>query len=73
MLHKISSVTGGSLDEIEDEVAFLRMMQARVEDLFVERSDGKLTKRTLRARYARRDWWVPSGDAVKYGLADEIG
>jgi ATP-dependent protease ClpP protease subunit len=73
MLHKVSTMTGGSLDDIEDEVEFLRMITARVESIFVERSGGKLTKATLRRRWARRDWWVDSATALKFGLADRIG
>jgi ATP-dependent protease ClpP protease subunit len=73
MLHKISTITGGSLDDIEDEVQFLKMIQSRVEDVFINRSGGKLSRATLRRRWARRDWWVSSSDAIKHGLADRIG
>jgi ATP-dependent Clp endopeptidase proteolytic subunit ClpP len=73
MLHKVSTITGGSLDDIEDEVEFLKMITTRVEDIFVNRSGGKLTRATLRRKWARRDWWVSSQDALKYGLVDRIG
>ena len=73
MLHKVSTMAGGSLDDLEDEVEFLRMITARVEDIFVDRSGGRLTKATLRRRWSRKDWWVDSKTAIQFGLADEIG
>lgn len=73
LVHKVSTMTGGSLDDIEDEVEFLKMMTCRVEDIFVKRSGGKLTKATLRRRWSRRDWWAGSDEALKFGLVDHIG
>lgn len=73
LIHKVSTMTGGSLDDIEDEVAFLKMMTSRVENLFVNRSGGKLSKRMLRQKWARKDWWLSSADALKFGVVDSIG
>lgn len=73
LIHKVSTMTGGSLDDIEDEVAFLKLMTARVEDIFVKRSGGKLSKAVLRRKWARKDWWLSSSDALKLGVIDSVG
>jgi Vilmaviridae head maturation protease len=73
LIHKISTVTGGSLDEIEDEVKLLKMMTTRVEDIFVKRSKGKLSKTTLRRNWSRRDWWLDSTTSKRLGIVDAIG
>lgn len=73
LIHKVSTLTGGSLDEIEDEVKLLKMMTSRVEDIFVKRSGGKLSKTMLRRNWSRRDWWLDSTTAKKLGVVDAIG
>lgn len=73
LIHKISTMTGGSLDEIEDEVKFLKLMTTRVEDIFVNRSGGKLKLATLRRNWSRKDWWLSSTEALKLGVVDRIG
>lgn len=73
LIHKISTMTGGSLDDIEDEVKLLKAMTARVEDIFVKRSGGKLSKTMLRRNWTRRDWWLTSTEAKRLGVVDKIG
>lgn len=73
LIHKISTMTGGSLDDIEDEVKLLKMMTTRVEDIFVKRSKGKLSKTMLRRNWSRRDWWLDSQTAKRLGIVDRVG
>jgi ATP-dependent protease ClpP protease subunit len=73
LIHKISTMTGGSLDDIEDEVKLLKLMTERVENIFVSRSKGKLSKSMLRRNWNRRDWWLDSRSASRLGVVDEIG
>lgn len=73
LIHKISTITGGSLDDIEDEVEFLRMLTKRVEQIFISRAGGKLDIRTLRKNWQRKDWWIDSDRALALGVVDEIG
>lgn len=72
MLHEISTVSMGKAFEIQDEADFLAMAMDRVYDIFVDRSGGKLTKRKLKSLVERRDYWVASDEALKYGLVDEV-
>ncbi len=73
LIHKISTMTGGSLDDIEDEVKLLKLMTSRVEDIFCSRSGGKLSKTILRRNWTRRDWWLDSTSAKRLGVVDAIG
>lgn len=73
LIHKISTMTGGSLDDIEDEVKLLRLMTSRVEDIFCKRSGGKLSKTMLRRNWTRKDWWLDSSSAKRLGVVDAIG
>lgn len=72
MLHEISTMTMGKAFEIQDEAEFLAMAMDRMYDIFVSRSGGKLTKTKLRKLVERRDFWVSSDEALKYGLVDEV-
>lgn len=72
MLHEVSTLSMGKAFEIQDEAAFLEVMMGRVYDIFVERSGGKLTKAKLKKLVERRDFWVPSDEALKFGLVDEV-
>lgn len=73
LIHKISSMVGGSLDELEDEVRLLKMMNERVERIFINRSAGNLKLATLRRNWSRRDWWLDSETALKLGVVDAVG
>lgn len=73
LIHKVSSMAGGSVDQIEDELKLLKKMCERVENIFVERSGGKLSRAVLRRNWTRADWWIDSNQALKLGLVDKIG
>jgi ATP-dependent protease ClpP protease subunit len=45
MIHEISAGTGGKIGEMKDDVEFYTAICARVVDIFVSRSGGKITKR----------------------------
>lgn len=70
LIHEVSTIAGGKIGEIEDEVDLVKRIQERVLDIFAARSS--LTKRTLRTKWRRRDWWIDSEEALKLGLVDEI-
>jgi ATP-dependent protease ClpP protease subunit len=73
LIHKVSSSAGGSLDEIEDEVNFLKLINERADRIFVKRSKGKLKLKTLQANQKRKDWWLDSDESLKLGIVDKIG
>lgn len=70
LIHEISTLAGGKIGEIEDEVELVKKIQERVLDIFAERSN--LSKATLRRRWRRRDWWIDSSEALRLGLVDEV-
>lgn len=72
LIHEISSGAVGKVGELEDEVEFVKLIQQRVNDIFVERSAGKVTGAKLRAMYRRKDFWLDSAKALKLGIVDEV-
>ena len=73
LIHEISSGAVGKVGELEDEVEFIKLIQKRVNDIFVGRSGGKVTGAKLRAMYRRKDFWLDSKKALELGIIDEIG
>ena len=72
MIHEISSTTGGKIGEIRDDVKFYDAICARVVDIFVDRSEGKCTKRKFVNGWERTDWWMLSDEALELGFVDEV-
>jgi len=72
LIHEISTVTGGKIGDIEDEVELIKKIQGRVLDIFASRSNGKISKQKLQRAWRRKDWWVDSTEAMKLGLVDEV-
>ena len=81
LIHEVSLVVGGKIGDIEDEMQWVKRVQERILDIFAKRSkqaaaDGTatkpLTREALRRGWKRKDWWISSDEALKYGLVDEI-
>jgi ATP-dependent protease ClpP protease subunit len=72
LIHEVSSFAMGKIGEIEDEVTFLNMMTARVINIFVKRSGGKLKESVLKKNWNRKDWYVDSTQALELGIVDEV-
>jgi ATP-dependent Clp endopeptidase proteolytic subunit ClpP len=72
LIHEISAATGGKIGDMKDDVAFYDKICARVVDIFVSRSGGKLTKAKMKQSWQRRDWWIDSEEALRLGLVDEV-
>lgn len=73
LIHEISSGAVGKIGELEDEIEFIKIIQKRVNDIFVARSGGKVTASKLRAMYRRKDFWMDSSRALALGIIDKIG
>lgn len=73
LIHEISSGAVGKIGELEDEVEFVKLIQRRVNDIFVSRSGGKVTGAKLRSMYRRKDMWIDSDTALKLGICDRVG
>ncbi|HWU22796.1 MAG TPA: ATP-dependent Clp protease proteolytic subunit [Nocardioides sp.] len=72
LVHEVASMTAGKIGDIEDEVKLLKMMSDRVVDIFVERSGGKISRRTFISKWRRTDWWLDSKAALRFGLVDAV-
>lgn len=70
LIHEISTVTGGTMGQIEDEVTFLKKIQSRIVDIFAERA--KISRARIEKGWKRKDWWLDSTEALKLGFVDEI-
>lgn len=81
LIHQISTAVFGKVGEIDDEVAFLRLMSDRVLSIFATRckqaaengtASKPLSKAQINKGWARRDWWLSSAQALELGLCDEV-
>jgi len=70
LLHEISAFARGKLPEMEDEIEFMKMIEKRVLRIFSERS--KLSAASIKTRWRRKDWWLDSDEALKFGFVDEV-
>lgn len=70
LVHEISFGAGGKIGEVEDEVAFAKMLTQRVLKIFAGRS--KLSATQIDRRWKRKDWWLDSDSALELGFCDEV-
>ena len=73
LVHPVQSWASGALGSIQDHVEHLEMLTEQVSSLFLERAGKKLPKKRLEEALLRKDWWISSSDALKWGLCDRIG
>lgn len=71
LIHKLSVELVGSLDEIQDTVAWMEIIQAQSDAILLERSS--LTKAQLAAGIKRKNWTLSPEEALSKGLIDTIG
>lgn len=70
MFHSLSAGTGGSLHDMEEDVAFFKRLNARLEGIITGRT--KVTKKLLAEKTKKSDWWCDSGECLKLGVAHEV-
>lgn len=70
LIHEVSSIGLGSLTEIEDELQFLKKLQARCVSILSEKSD--LTPAVIQRKWKRKDWWLSSEECLSLNLIDEV-
>ena len=70
MFHSLSAGTGGSLHDMEDDVAFFKRLNTRLDGIITSRT--KVTKKQLAEQTKKRDWWLDSKEALSLGVAHEI-
>lgn len=77
LIHEGSFGAVGSVAEVEDTVEWVKQISERILNIFAARCKASgapkpLTKAQIKARYRRKDWWISSDDALKYGFIDRI-
>lgn len=73
LCHEVSSWAEGTMGQIKDRVEWLKKMSDQVVDIFIERSEGKISREEFQAGWTRRDWWLSAGEVINFGFADRIG
>lgn len=81
LIHEISTVAWGNTSQIEDEALLLKRMQDRVTDIFMDgvhkakmagTATDPITRPLFRKSWTRKDWWVTSDQALKFGFVDGV-
>lgn len=70
MFHALSAGTGGSLHAMEDDVQFFKRLNKRLDKIVTSRT--KVTAEDLLKRSHKKDWWMDSRTAKRFGVATEI-
>lgn len=71
LIHEVSSGAAGKISEIQDEAKFAAELWDRLAGILAERST--LSKRSIKTKANRKDWWLAASETVALGFADEIG
>ncbi len=72
MIHKGSGGICGSTESIGDEHEYLRRSNDAMIALFLSRTD-KITRPEFLRKINRKDWWMTSSEALRWGFCDAIG
>ena len=70
MIHEASTATWGKLSELRDEVELIDKLEERMLLILAERST--LSVKQIKARCARKDYWLDAREALKLGFVDEV-
>lgn len=70
MLHEVSYANWGKTSEHEEELAFVNILQDRLVNILCARS--KLTPKTLKEMWRKKDIWIDAKKSAKLGLVDSI-
>lgn len=70
LVHEVSSGIIGSASDIKDQAAFVERLQSQLLDILAERST--LSKKEIRKRWERKDWWLDAGEMLEAGFVDEV-
>jgi len=72
MIHRAAFGASGKTFEVEDEVEWVKRVERRILDLFVQRTGGRLSAAKIKRNWDRKDWWLTSDEALELGLVDEV-
>ena len=72
LIHEVTFGAAGKIGEVEDTYEFGKRLKEQAAQIFIERSQGKLTREVLDKNWTRKDWWLNADEALELGLVDEI-
>ena len=70
LIHEAQFNTSGSFGQVEDQVDYVKKLQERILDILAERST--LSKRQIKTRWLRKNWWLMADEALELGFVDAI-
>lgn len=68
--HEIASGVGGKMSEINDEVDFLKRLQAKVVRIYASRTN--LSERAFKAKITKKEWYAEATEALELGIATDV-
>src|SRR5690606_744899 len=69
-LHKVSTISFGKLDDLEDGMDFTKELQRKINHVYAERSD--LTPRQVDSLMSRKEVYLSAKEALAKGFVDRI-
>lgn len=80
MIHEASFGASGKTGEVEDRVEWVKRVQDRILTIFADRcasadsttATKRLSRKAIKNRWHRKDFWVSADEALAFGLVDEI-
>ena len=72
LIHEISAQMGGKIGDIDDTSIFLKKLQTRMVDIYMERVQGKISRAAFIHGCKRKDWWLSAEECLKLGFIDEV-
>lgn len=70
LIHEVQGLTAGSFSQMEDDMKFNERLQDQALDILAERST--LSRRQIKNRWKRKDWWISASEALTGGFVDNI-
>jgi ATP-dependent Clp endopeptidase proteolytic subunit ClpP len=70
LIHEVSSGAQGKVADIEDQVAFTKVLQAKLVTLLAERST--MTVQQIKRKWVKTDWWLDAEQMLALGFIDRI-
>jgi len=70
LIHEIQGINVGNTSTQDDNVGRMKRLQEQMIDIYAERST--MTRRQIKSRWSRKDWWLDAEEALKLGFIDEI-
>lgn len=69
LIHPVSGVVLGKLPDVKAHTQFMEIMQNKIVDYILRRTNGKL-KKSILLDWMQKETYLDSSDVIKYGLAD---